>query len=120
MILSCDNLSENGQKLKSVLLALAQAQGRDNQFLNWLSSNLVCPMTMVDSITPATDEAFRLSANEKLGVTDAWPIKRESFCQFVIEKHDLPSSLSPQIDWEKLAPSLPKMFALMRWPSCGC
>ncbi len=39
---------------------------------------------MVDSITPATDDALRAEAAERLGLTDAWPIQRERFAQWVV------------------------------------
>jgi fructuronate reductase len=40
---------------------------------------------MVDSITPATDDALREKARRMLGLEDAWPIQRERFTQWVIE-----------------------------------
>ena len=40
---------------------------------------------MVDSITPATDDPLRARAAEALGLTDAWPVQREPFTQWVVE-----------------------------------
>ena len=102
VLLSCDNLSENGSKLKTVLLALAKAQARDQDFIYWLEKELICPLTMVDSITPATNEDFQLLACENLGLNDSWPIKREAFCQFVIEDHQPDPSLGADINWAHL------------------
>ena len=42
------------------------------------------PSTMVDSITPATDDALRAETATRLGLLDAWPIQRESFAQWVV------------------------------------
>jgi fructuronate reductase len=39
---------------------------------------------MVDSITPATDDALRAEVAERLGLEDAWPIQRERFVQWVV------------------------------------
>ena len=43
------------------------------------------PGTMVDSITPATDEALRERVRAAIGLDDAWPVQRERFTQWVIE-----------------------------------
>jgi fructuronate reductase len=43
---------------------------------------------MVDSITPATDDALRARVKQAIGLYDAWPIQREAFTQWVIERHE--------------------------------
>lgn len=83
VVISCDNLTDNGHKLKNALLTFA-AQSAP-ALANWLEQQLLSPSTMVDSITPATDEALRQAVAEQLGLADAWPVKREAFCQWVIE-----------------------------------
>jgi fructuronate reductase len=40
---------------------------------------------MVDSITPATDEATRSEVREAIGVLDAIPVRREAYASWVIE-----------------------------------
>jgi fructuronate reductase len=40
---------------------------------------------MVDSITPATDDALRERVSAELRCDDAWPIQREEYTQWVIE-----------------------------------
>ncbi len=82
-ILSCDNLTQNGRKLKRALLDFASQ--KHPAMLGWLEAELICPCTMVDSITPATDDALIAQVQSALGAHDAWPIKREAFCQWVIE-----------------------------------
>lgn len=82
-VISCDNLTDNGHKLRSALIAYAEQ--KDPTIANWLSQQLISPCTMVDSITPATDDAIRAQVAEVLGVADNWPIKREAFVQWVIE-----------------------------------
>lgn len=95
VVISCDNLTDNGKKLKAALLQFAEQL--DPALANWLSQQLISPSTMVDSITPATDDALRELVAQELGYSDAWPIKREQFCQWVIEDV-LPS---PRPAWEQ-------------------
>jgi len=95
VVISCDNLTDNGKKLKAALLQFAEQL--DPALVNWLSQQLISPSTMVDSITPATDDALRELVTEQLGYNDAWPVKREQFCQWVIEDV-LPS---PRPAWEQ-------------------
>lgn len=82
-IVSCDNITGNGGKLKGALIEFAQHT--DPELAKWLVTELICPATMVDSITPATDDDLRGLVEEELQVKDNWPIKRESYLQWVIE-----------------------------------
>ena len=79
----CDNLASNGAKLKAALVAMAGA--RDTELAAWIASEVQVPSTMVDSITPASDAALLADVAAALGVTDAIPVQRESFVQWVIE-----------------------------------
>lgn len=81
---SCDNLSGNGGRLHRAVTALARAQG-DADLADWIEAEAAFPNSMVDSITPATDEALRAEAAAALGLTDAWPVQRERFMQWVVE-----------------------------------
>ncbi|MDR7120554.1 mannitol dehydrogenase family protein [Rheinheimera soli] len=83
VVLSCDNLTDNGHKLRHALLTFARQ--KQPALANWLEQQLLCPCTMVDSITPATDEELPKQLAAELGYQDNWPIKREKFCQWVIE-----------------------------------
>ena len=83
-IVSCDNLSDNGGKLGRAVAALARAQG-DTDLAAWIEDEVRFPTTMVDSITPATDDALRERVRAATGLDDAWPIQRERFTQWVIE-----------------------------------
>ena len=83
-VLSCDNLSDNGGKLGRSVAALASAQG-DPALADWVQRSVRFPNSMVDSITPATDDALRARTRELIGLDDAWPIQREAFTQWVIE-----------------------------------
>jgi fructuronate reductase len=81
--ISCDNLAGNGERLGASAVAFAQASG-DADLAHWIAGEVRFPSTMVDSITPATDDALRAQAALRLGLTDAWPIQRERFVQWVV------------------------------------
>lgn len=82
-IVSCDNITDNGKKLRTAVIQFAQLL--DEDLADWLSTHLICPCTMVDSITPATDDSLRELIVQEFSIKDNWPIKRESFLQWIIE-----------------------------------
>lgn len=82
-VLCCDNLTDNGRKLEAATIALAEAIDPDTA--RWIADNVAFPNAMVDSITPATDDALRARIAAATGLEDAWPIQRERFTQWVIE-----------------------------------
>lgn len=100
MVLSCDNLQDNGKVLHRALVDFADAG--DPALARWIEAEVVCPRTMVDSITPATDDALRKLAQDITGVVDAWPIQREPFTQWVIE--DVPAMRDA--DWPSVGVTL--------------
>lgn len=81
--IACDNLVDNGVKLGRAVAALAARQ--DAALARWIEQEVAFPCTMVDSITPATDDALRQRVAAETGLEDAWPIQRERFTQWVIE-----------------------------------
>ena len=56
LVLSCDNLSDNGPTLQRAVLAFAAR--RNAALAAWIEKGTRFPRTMVDSITPATDAAL--------------------------------------------------------------
>ena len=84
--ISCDNMAHNGSRLGAAVTQFAEKI--DPAFGAWVKENVQFPSTMVDSITPATDDAVRESVEKASGLFDQWPIQREAFTQWVIE--DLP------------------------------
>ena len=81
--ISCDNLVDNGHRLRQAVMALA-AQN-DAELAAWIETQACFPRSMVDSIVPATDDALRARVAAELGVEDRWPVQREAFKQWVIE-----------------------------------
>jgi mannitol 2-dehydrogenase len=84
-IMSCDNLQQNGDVAKKMILAFTER--RDPALSQWLAENGAFPNSMVDRITPATTDEHRLLVREKFGIDDAWPVVTEPFKQWVIEDH---------------------------------
>jgi fructuronate reductase len=84
VVLSCDNLSGNGAKLKQAVVDFAAAGGETN-LARWIDARALFPRTKFDSKTPATDDALRTRVAEAIGLEDAWPIQRERFTQWVVE-----------------------------------
>lgn len=93
LAVSCDNLSGNGPTLRRAVLAFAAR--REPGLAAWIEQTARFPRTMVDSITPATDQALRDRVARGTGLEDAWPVQRERFVQWVVEEVDNPS----QPDW---------------------
>ena len=89
-VLSCDNLADNGLKLGRAVAALAATRGDD--LAEWIAGEVRFPSTMVDAITPATDDALRARVAEVTGLEDAWPIQRERFWQWVVEDDFAPGA----------------------------
>lgn len=85
VLIPCDNLPKNGERLKAAVTVFAGQA--DTELARWIWDELQSPSTMVDSITPATDDDLRQRVSEAAGLEDAWPIQREAFTQWVIEKH---------------------------------
>ncbi|HUA79184.1 MAG TPA: mannitol dehydrogenase family protein [Dyella sp.] len=82
-VLSCDNLADNGHRLRRAVLQYAQRI--DTALANWIEAKVAFPCSMVDSITPASDDALRERIHAELGYQDAWPIQRETYTQWVVE-----------------------------------
>ena len=75
-LMSCDNFSHNGDKLRDSLLTIAQgweeAGSVSADFVNWLSDRgqVAFPITVIDKITPRPNAAISADLAE-LGLTDA-------------------------------------------------
>jgi fructuronate reductase len=79
----CDNLASNGAKLHAALVAFARA--KDATLADWIAGEVRVPSTMVDSITPASDDALYAAVADTLGLEDRAAVQRERFTQWVIE-----------------------------------
>ncbi|WP_371396781.1 mannitol dehydrogenase family protein [Fretibacter rubidus] len=93
-LISCDNLPSNGDKLKTVVTEFAALI--DGPLADYITGHVRFPNTMVDSITPATDDGVIEAVSVATGLHDAAPVQREAFSQWVIEDN-LPEH---RPDWE--------------------
>lgn len=82
-VLSCDNLSGNGEAARSGILDLARR--RDPGLAEWIESCGAFPSSMVDRITPRTTDADREALARDFGVTDVWPVMTEPFSHWIVE-----------------------------------
>ncbi len=105
LMVCCDNLSENGAKLRNAVLAFAAR--RDHALAGWIEAQARFPRTMVDSITPATDAALRERVAQRLGMRDEWPVQRERFVQWVVEETDC----AGQPDWASVGVTMSRDVA---------
>ena len=78
--ISCDNLAENGRKLRDAVLTASDGALRD-----WIADKGAFPQTMVDRIVPATDESDIAALAGRIGLIDLAMVKAEPFSQWVIE-----------------------------------
>lgn len=95
-IISCDNLSENGHKLRTALLQFSTH--KDAQLSDWIALHCTFPNTMVDRIVPATTPGDVSQFAHDFGIDDAAPVFTETFSQWVIEKN----FAGPVPPWDKV------------------
>jgi mannitol 2-dehydrogenase len=84
-VMSCDNIQGNGQVVRTAVLGFATRV--DPDLAAWIEKEVAFPATMVDRITPATTDRVREEIATEYGIQDAWPVRAESFTQWVIEDH---------------------------------
>ncbi|MGB7964044.1 MAG: mannitol dehydrogenase family protein [Propionicimonas sp.] len=82
-IVSCDNLSHNGEVLSRVVADLIEQV--DPTLARWVEANVAFGTTMVDRITPATTDEHRASVLAATGLVDAAPVPTEPFSEWVIQ-----------------------------------
>lgn len=78
-LVSCDNLSGNGEALRGAVLAASDAD-----LAAWIGENVSFVSTMVDRITPGTTDADRATARELTGYDDAAPVVTEPFSEWIL------------------------------------
>lgn len=89
-IASCDNLADNGHRLRALLLGQAQAQGWPTAFCHWLQEACAFPCSMVDRIVPAATPQLQQAAREAMAhrgeplLVDS-ALATEAFWEWVIE-----------------------------------
>lgn len=82
VVMSCDNMTNNGDRLRHGVLAFAAL--RSKELRHWIEEHVSFPVTMVDRIVPASNDKRNAEFQQKFGLEDASPIFCEQFRQFVI------------------------------------
>ncbi len=82
-VLSCDNVLSNGTIAQTSTRGEAAAISAD--LVQWIDENVTFPNSMVDRITPATNDADRKWLIDSHQIDDRWPVMAEPFRQWVVE-----------------------------------
>jgi mannitol 2-dehydrogenase len=82
-VMSCDNLQGNGRLASRVFTAFARL--RDPELGDWVEREVRFPNSMVDRITPVTNDADRAEVRQRFGIEDRWPVVCEPYTQWVLE-----------------------------------
>jgi mannitol 2-dehydrogenase len=82
-VVSCDNIQGNGHVARTAVLGFAVR--KDPDLAAWIAQNVAFPNSMVDRITPVTTAETRASVLAEYGIEDRWPVRAESFAQWVLE-----------------------------------
>jgi len=82
-VLSCDNRTDSAAVARASVLALAEE--RSPLLAGWVKEHVTFPDSMVDRITPVTEDAHRQLVLEGTGMEDRWPVATERFSQWVVE-----------------------------------
>lgn len=87
VILSCDNLSSNGETLRQAVLDFTATN--DDALSDWIARNVQFPNSMVDRIVPATMSEDIAEAGKLLGgLHDQVPVPTEPWTRWIIENFD--------------------------------
>ncbi|BCW81450.1 mannitol dehydrogenase family protein [Arthrobacter sp. NicSoilC5] len=81
-VVSCDNLSANGDVARRAVLGLTAVWGRG--LAEWIDANVSFVSTSVDRITPRTTDADIAEVAEQCGYRDNSPVVAEPFRNWVL------------------------------------
>ncbi len=84
-ILSCDNISANGDKTASLLKEFIKRRDISTELLDFLQSHVTFPNSMVDRIVPGSEPRHQALASERLGLVDSIPVPAEKFSMWALE-----------------------------------
>jgi fructuronate reductase len=81
-VVSCDNLSGNGDVARRAVTGMAEAW--DVGLASWIGENVSFVSTSVDRITPRTTESDIAEVEERCGYRDSSPVVAEPFRDWVL------------------------------------
>ena len=82
-ILSCDNMSHNGDTTKKLFLEFLSHF--NSALISYLNTSVSFPNSMVDRIVPGTEAKHVTLSLERLGVEDQAPVPCEKFTMWALE-----------------------------------
>lgn len=82
-VICCDNIQSGGVTLREGVDMLLELHAKD--ILGWVEKNVSFASSMVDRVSPATDQSLKQLVNSALEFDDAWPVSAEPFTLWVIE-----------------------------------
>lgn len=97
-VISCDNLTSNGDSLRDALRAFCEAADLR------IAAPITYPNSMVDRITPATTDALRREVLQATNWADQVPVETETFSEWVVED----AFAGPRPDWHKVGVQIVK------------
>lgn len=84
-VLSCDNLSQNGDRLAAQVSDFVATLWTDGPLRDWMRENVTFPNTMVDRMVPATTPEDLDRVEREFGLRDEAAVVAEPFLQWVVE-----------------------------------
>jgi len=94
-LLSCDNLSANGDALGKLVMLWLERESPDAS--DWFAAHCTTPNTMVDRIVPAASADDLDELERRIGMRDDGAVLTERFSQWVIED----DFAGPRPRWEE-------------------
>ena len=88
-MVSMDNCSHNGDKLKAAIACFAKAWGGEG-FNNWLAEKVSFPWSMIDKITPGPDASVAAMLKED-GLEDGTPFVNAEECEYLVIEDNFPN-----------------------------
>jgi tagaturonate reductase len=86
VVLPCELIEDNGDRLRTIVLALAERWALDGRFAEWIESAVPFCNTLVDRIVPGTPAPdARAEAEAALGYRDGLLTVAEAYRLFVIQ-----------------------------------
>lgn len=85
MILPCELIDKNGEKLKDIIIKLSQKWKLESGFIDWINNANVFYNTLVDRIVPGYPMETADEIEKELGYHDKFLVEGEYFHLWVIE-----------------------------------
>lgn len=82
-IICCDNMQGGGTVLETGVNMLLEAHSPKSR--DWAGQHIAYASSMVDRVSPATDDKLRRMVTSHLNLVDEWPVAAESFSQWIIQ-----------------------------------